>query len=144
MCVLQWSMNVRPDVITAFFFHSAIWLELQYICSRDRSGIGIRPDPSAARLGLWGAVCAKNQWSAIFVNVTHLYMWSHIYTCEATFVYVTSHLYMWLNIYKCDSTFICDSTFVNVTAHLYMWLNICKCDSAFINVVPHLYMWSCD
>ena len=35
-----------------FPWRSAIWLELQYICSGDRSGIGIRPDPRAARLGL--------------------------------------------------------------------------------------------
>ena len=32
----------QPDVIT-FPWHSAIWVELQYICSGDRSGIGIRP-----------------------------------------------------------------------------------------------------
>ena len=39
--------DIRTDVITAFFFRSAICLELQYICSGDRSGIGIRPDPRA-------------------------------------------------------------------------------------------------
>ena len=39
----------------SFPWCSVIWLELQYICSGDMSGIGIRPDPHAARSGLASA-----------------------------------------------------------------------------------------
>ena len=39
------AMTYQLDVLHIFLWHSAIWLELQRICSGDRSGIGVRPDP---------------------------------------------------------------------------------------------------
>ena len=53
LCAFIQSYDVinRMYLLT-FPWRSAIWLELQYICSGDRSGIGIRPDPRAARSGL--------------------------------------------------------------------------------------------
>ena len=44
------TMMYQPDVLYKFLWCSVIWLELQYICSRDRSGIGVRPDPRPLRL----------------------------------------------------------------------------------------------
>ena len=50
LCFHSKLWRYQPDVIT-FLWHSASWVELQYICSGDRSGIGIRSSCYALESG---------------------------------------------------------------------------------------------
>ena len=50
----------------------------------------------------------------ILYYIHYMYMWTYIYICRPTFIYVGLHLYM--RAYK----YMCGHTFIYVCLHLYM------------------------